>query len=122
MGLISNLLSKATPKQELKEYHIGIMKYNQKLQPFPMSVFGTPETEHNNIIFKDRPIEKKEIVFSEYLLKDGSMSLSVYIDGLKIGIIYEQIWVENIRSGAVDLICPIYKDDGRFHLYAHMKK
>ena len=122
MGLISNLLSKVTPKQEAKEYHVGIMRFNPKLHPFPMSVHGVSECEHGNLIFNGRGIEKKEIVFSDYLLKDGRISLSVYIDGIKIGIIYDEEWIENIRLGAVDLICPIYKDDLRFYLYAHMKK
>ena len=113
MGLFG-FLHKQTPQQAQiakleKQFEFVITKGFRGYKKLYLTVYGNEESEKNNEHFTGCELSHKTAVF-EYYRNESSGFILVYIDGLKIGALFDESQIMNFLNNKIEAI------------HAHMKE
>jgi hypothetical protein len=129
MGLFNRKQKTIEQKQEFekdeKKYIIPYSKGWRGFKKFPVVVYGDEETENNNRILCKQDVSNctfEFVCFNEKTIYyDGRMCL-IYIDGVKVGAIYDNEQIQQIENGQIEKIHVENKTDYRFSYFVKYKE
>ena len=99
MGLFSKLFRKT---EQATEYTFILDDHYRGFKRFHMVVYGDKESEMNNERFSE-DLSGHEIKFIKDTY-DGKLFYKVYIDGLKVGAIFDEDQIRIIENGCIDAV------------------
>lgn len=117
MGLL-NIFNKQ--KSIVKEYSYTTAKNFRGFHRFIITTHGNPEVEKNNAAFKDKDVIGHPLVFRD----ESENAITIWLDGLKIGVVYDEDEIKVIRSSKITDVFVKFEEEtviGKSHTEKRVK-